>query len=73
VGEAWGGAARAYLTGSDGRRYPAAVSFHIEGTPARHRVRLRADAVPLEVEPVSFTLSGLKRIDTLTIPVDLPQ
>lgn len=72
IGEIWGGAATGYFSDQAGLRYAATLSFQIEGTPARHRVMLRADGLPPEAEVTHFTVNDLREIHSILIPVDLP-
>lgn len=68
----WGAAARGYFTGAGGERYPASLSFQVEGDPPRHRIMLRSEEVPAEAALDSLTLEGLRQyISFYDIPIDL--
>ncbi|MFZ5823663.1 MAG: hypothetical protein ACOY94_04930, partial [Bacillota bacterium] len=70
--KSWAAAARGHFTGATGERYPATLSFQVEGNPARHRIMLRSEEIPADAELVSLTLEGLRQyISFHDIPLDL--
>lgn len=73
VGEIMAGSAIGFFLGADRVLYPAQTSFQVQGTPSTYRVMLRSDAVPPDVELVSFSLQNLRKVYKLFIPVTLPQ
>lgn len=70
---AWGATAQGFFTGAGGERYPAELSFQVEGQPVKHRIMLRSESVSEEATIRSFTLTGLRYVFSAPVPVELPQ
>jgi|GEM_PF-3128734 len=70
--DTWGAAASATLVGENGVRYPADLSFQIEGTPAKNRILVRAGGLPPGVAMRSLTLEFLRRSLDFRPSVELP-